>query len=103
MARSRSQHIYIFPAQHSRIASPSPATLSIEDLLLLEDKGAKVPFPGLFFYTQCMPVSNLANTCSKLGLVNGARGTAIGIYADQTGMPFHVKSFQVEITNSYNY
>ena len=33
MARSRSQRIYIFPAQHSRIASASSSTLNVENLL----------------------------------------------------------------------
>src|SRR5947209_12675090 len=50
-ARSRSQRIYIFPAQHSRVASASSSNLRVEDLLQQTDDGTKVPFQGLFSYT----------------------------------------------------
>jgi hypothetical protein len=84
-ARSRSQRIYIFPAQHSRVASAS-SSLRIDDLLQQTDQGTKVPFQGLFFYTAEMPVIILANICTLLRQVNGTRGTASGIVFDPTGM-----------------
>lgn len=83
-ARSRSQRIYIFPAQHSRVASG----LRIEDLLEQDDEGSKVPFQGLFFYTQGMPAAILTNICSLLEQVNGTRGSASGIVVDPTGTSF---------------
>ena len=92
MARSRSQRIYIFPAQHSRIASASSSTLNVENLLQQVDKSTKVPFPGLFLYTLGMPISILANICSKLGLVNGTQGTTVGILVNSNGLSFHVYS-----------
>ena len=83
-ARSRSQRIYIFPAQHSRVASVSP--LHVEDLLQQADQGTRAPFQGLFFYTPGMPVTILANISTLLGQVNGKRGTASGIVVDPTCM-----------------
>ena len=83
-ARSRSQRVYVFPAQHSRVAS----ALHLEDVLRQADDGAKAPFPGLFLYTPGMPAAILANTCTPMGQVNGARGTASGIVVDPTGTSF---------------
>jgi hypothetical protein len=87
-ARSRSQKIYIFPAQHSRVASTSSSPLYIEDLLQQTDQGSKIPFHGLLFYTPEMPVIILSNICTPLGHVNGARGVASGIVVDPTGISF---------------
>jgi len=57
----------------------------MEDLLQHADDGAKAPFPGLFFYTPGMPAAMLANICTLMGQVNGARGTVSGIVVDPTG------------------
>ena len=92
-ARSRSQRIYIFPAQHSRVTSASSSNLRIEDLLQQMDDGAKVPFQGLFFYTQEAPAIILANICTLLGQVNGTQGTASGIVVDPASTYFHGRSF----------
>jgi hypothetical protein len=92
-ARSRSQRVYIFPAQHTRVASASSSTLRIEDLLQQGDDGTKVPFQGLFFYTPGMPAIILANICTLLGLVNGTRGIPSGIVVDPAGAYFHDRSF----------
>ena len=88
-AHSRSQKIYIFPAQHSRTASTSSSPLRIEDLLQQADEGSKIPFQGLFFYTLDMPAIMLSNTCTLLGHVNGARGIASGIVVDPTGTSWY--------------
>jgi len=85
-ARSRSQRIYVFPAQHSRVASTSSSPPRIEDLLRQTDNGTMIPFQGLFSYTQGMPAMVLSNICSILGLVNGTRGIASGIVVDSAGM-----------------
>ena len=87
-ARSRSQRLYMFPIQVDRIASASSSTLHIRDLLQQEDSGTKVPFQGLLLYTPGMPLMILANICTPLGLVNGARGTASTIVVDPSGMFF---------------
>jgi hypothetical protein len=89
-ARSRSQKIYVFPAQHTRVASASASSLTIEDLLQQTDQGTRVPSPGLFFYTSGIPATILANVCTLLGHVNGTRGIASGIVVDPTGMSLHV-------------
>jgi len=85
-ARSRKQRVYIFPAQHNRVTSVSSSDLRVEHLLQQPDEGAKVPFPGLFFYTPGIPTTILANISTPIGQVNGARGTASGISVDPTGM-----------------
>jgi helitron helicase-like protein/PIF1-like helicase len=84
-ARSRGQRIYVFPALHSRTKSTSLSMIHAEELLRLPDKGANIPFPGLFFYTSQMPATVLTNSCTPLGLVNGARGVATGVVVDPTG------------------
>src|SRR3954454_17022365 len=66
-ARSRSQRIYIFPAEHSSVTSASSSPLRVEDLLQQTDQGTKIPFQGLFFYTTGMLAVILANICTILG------------------------------------
>ena len=83
-ARSRSQQIFIFPAQHNRL--PSMSSIHMEDLLQQHDKGSKIPFQGLFFYTPDMPAVILSNICTLLGHVNGTCGIASGIVVDPTSM-----------------
>jgi hypothetical protein len=90
-ARSISQRVYMFPAQHSRVASP----LRMKDLLQYADDGAKAPFPGLFLYTPGMPAAILANICTPMGQVNGARGIASGIVTDPTGMCSRSRLFDI--------
>ena len=92
-ARSRSQRIYIFPAQHSRVTSVSSSNLRIEDLLQQTDDSTKVPFQGFFFYTQKALAIILANICMLLGQVNGMQGRASGIVIDLAGTYFHGRSF----------
>ena len=94
-ARSRSQRIYLFPAQYSRITSASSSPPRLEDLLKQMDQGATIPFQGLFFYTLGMPAIILANICTLLGQVNGTRGTPSGIVVDSTCMSFPCESFGV--------
>jgi hypothetical protein len=88
-ARSRSQRIFVFPAQHSRVKSmPRPAP-HLEDLLQQMDQGAMIPSQGLLFYTPGMLAMILANICTPLGHVNGAHGVASGIAVDPTGKSFN--------------
>jgi hypothetical protein len=46
--------------------------------------------PGLFFYTSQMPATVLTNSCTPLGLVNGARGIATGVVVDPTADFFEI-------------
>lgn len=86
-ARTRSQPIWIFPASHTR-TKPTDATttrLKAEDLLKQTDQGTKIPFPGLFLYSRNMPAVMLTNVCTRIGQVNGAAGTAVGVVLDPAG------------------
>ena len=86
-AITRSQTICIFPAEHGRIKTTNTikTRLRAEDLLQQPDQGTKIPFPGLFLYTRNMPAVMLTNICSRIGQVNGALGTVVGVVLDPTG------------------
>jgi hypothetical protein len=86
-AITRSRTICIFPAEHSRIktTNPTKTRLRADDLLQQPDQGTKIPFPGLFLYTRDMPAVILTNICSRIGQVNGAIGTVVGVVLDPTG------------------
>jgi hypothetical protein len=86
-ARKRGQRVYIFPAEHTRTTCKDPTgrRLLVDDLLQLQDDGSRIPFAGLFMYTQNMPTMMLTNACTLLGQVNGATGTAVGIVVDPAG------------------
>ncbi|KAJ5098843.1 hypothetical protein N7532_005844 [Penicillium argentinense] len=86
-AITRSQPICVFPAEHSRIKTKNATKtrLRAEDLLQQPDQGTKIPFPGLFLYTRNMPAVILTNICSRIGQVNGALGTVVGVVLDPTG------------------
>jgi hypothetical protein len=86
-AEARGQDIYVFPASHSR-TKKTHGSLRIDELLATQD-GGSAKGPGLFLYTQGMPITVLYNTCTPLGLVNGARGIAAGIVPDPNGKAFN--------------
>ena len=90
-ARSRSQWIYIFPAEHNKVTSAFSSSLHVEDLLQQTDQGTKIPFQGLFFYMVGMLAVILANICTLLGQVNGTRWTVSGIVVDPMGMSCHYR------------
>jgi hypothetical protein len=50
----------------------------IDEILEIPDS-SKVKGPGLFLYTKDMPTAVLANISTRLGIVNGAHGRAVGI------------------------
>ena len=86
-AKSCCQKIYAFPAQHTRTKSTGPTNLRlrVDDLLQQPAHGTRIPFPGMFLYTPNMPCVILTNVCTRLGQVNGATGTAIGVVVDPVG------------------
>jgi hypothetical protein len=83
-AEARGQDIYVFPAGHTRTKRKQRG-LPIDLLLRTQDGDGNAKGPGLFLYTQGMPITILYNICTPLGLVNGARGTAAGIVPDPDG------------------
>lgn len=86
-ARARCHKIYAFPAHHTRTKSTGPTNLRlrVDDMLQQPDQGTMVPFPGIFLYTPNMPSVLLTNICTRLGQVNGATGTAVGVAVDPAG------------------
>ncbi|KAJ5761308.1 hypothetical protein N7520_008464 [Penicillium odoratum] len=86
-AKARCQKIYAFPAHHTRTKSTNPTNprLRVDDLLRQPDQGTMIPFPGIFLYTRNMPSVILSNICTRLGQVNGATGTAVGVAVDPAG------------------
>ncbi|KAJ5365225.1 hypothetical protein N7517_008111 [Penicillium concentricum] len=86
-AKSCCQKIYAFPAQYTRTKSTGPTNLRlrVDDLPQQPDHGTRIPFPGMFLYTPNMPSVILTNVCTRLGQVNGATGTAIGVVVDPVG------------------
>jgi hypothetical protein len=89
-AKARGQKIYVFPALHARTKSTGPINLRlrVDDLLRQPDQGTGIPFPGMFLYTPNMPAVLLTNICTRLGQVNGAAGSAVGIVVDPAGKLF---------------
>jgi hypothetical protein len=77
-AESRNQDVYVFPANHKRTHGRKH-NLPIDHILGTQDGEGSAKGPGLLFYTAGMPVAMLYNSCTPLGLVNGAKGIAAGI------------------------
>src|SRR6266480_6175453 len=94
-ARTRGQKIFIFPARHSRWKkAKGMRNLEVDKLLEVQD-GSNVKGPGLLMCTQNMPTAVLSNISTRLGIVNGAQGRAIGVVPDPDGM------FPITILRSY--
>ena len=85
-ARSRRQKTFIFPARHTRRRKTKRwRDLNIDKLLEVQDN-SETKGPGLLMYTQDMPVVALSNISSRLGIVNGAQCTAVGVVPYPGGM-----------------
>jgi hypothetical protein len=85
-AETRAQDIYVFPTAHSRTKRVHGG-LKIDELLGTQDGEGTAKGPGLFLYTQGMPVTILYNISTPLGLVNGAKGRAAGIVPNPNSKP----------------
>ena len=84
-ARSRGQKIFVFPARHTRRRKTKGSRdLYVDKLLEIQDR-TDIKGPGLLLYTQDMPAMALSNISTRLGLVNGARGRAVGVIPDPNG------------------
>lgn len=94
-AEARNQMIYLFPATHTRAklvkASENPSL----DMVLQEQDRSEVKAPGLFLYTPNMPAMVLSNLCTRLGIVNGARGRAVEVVPDPKSKRFDVSETQL--------
>jgi hypothetical protein len=77
------QKIFIFAAKHESLVESAgrPPSFSLADALHIEDGGG-LKGPGLLMYTPGMPVVLLHNIYTEGGLVNGLRGTAVGVVHD---------------------
>ena len=84
-ARSRGQKIFIFPARHTRWKKAKGTHNPDVDKLLEVQDSSDVKGPGLLIYTQNMPTAVLSNISTRLGIVNGAYGRAIGVVPDPDG------------------
>jgi PIF1-like helicase len=85
-APTRGQKIFIFPARHTRWKkAKGTRNLEVDKLLEVQDS-SNVKGPGLLMYTQNMPTAVLSNVSTRLEIVNGAQGRAIGVVPDPDGM-----------------
>jgi hypothetical protein len=77
------QKIFVFAAKHETPVTSTgrPSPFNLADALLTED-GDGLKGPGLLMYTLGMPVMLLHNVYTEGGLVNGLRGTAVGVVHD---------------------
>src|SRR5467141_3468143 len=84
-ARSRGQKIFVFPARHTRRKrARGSRDLYVDKLLEIQDN-SDIKGPGLLLYAQGMPAMALSNISTRLGLVNGARGRAVGVVPNPEG------------------
>ena len=58
--------------------------IDVDKLLEVQDS-SDVKGPGLLMYTKGMPAAVLSNISTRLGIVNGAQGRAIGVIPDPDG------------------
>ena len=80
-ARARGRHISIFAARHHAEAGRQLGAAELRDVLRYGDD-SQLPTPGLFFYTQGMPVVVTRNLHVGLKIVNGAPFTAVDMVPD---------------------
>jgi hypothetical protein len=85
-AQTRGQKIFVFPARHTRWKKAKGTRNPDVDALLEVQDSSNVKGPGLFMYTQDMPTAVLSNISTRLGIVNGAQGRAVGVVPDPDGL-----------------
>ena len=85
-AQARGQKIFVFPARHTRWKKAKGTRNPDVDALLEVQDSSNVKGPGLFMYTQDMPTAVLSNISTRLGIVNGAQGRAVGVVPDPEGL-----------------
>ncbi|KAK8118347.1 uncharacterized protein PG998_002973 [Apiospora kogelbergensis] len=80
-ARARGRHVSIFAARHHAEAGRQLGAAELRNVLRYGDD-SQLPTPGLFFYTQDMPVVVTRNLHVGLKIVNGAPFTAVDMVPD---------------------
>jgi hypothetical protein len=101
-ARQNNQHIYVFPAQQTRL--PSSEQLRLDNILEQQHEGVNIPFPDIFVYTPRMPGTVLANVCSSCGLVNGSLVTVTSVIFEPKGKTLTLSQRSLEmILMCYDY
>jgi hypothetical protein len=80
-ARAHSKHISIFVAKNDTEPGKRLRVEELRDVLRYGDD-SQLPTPGLFFYTQGMPVVVTRNQFVGLKVVNGAPFKAVDIFPD---------------------
>ena len=73
-------------ARHTRWKKAKGARNPDVDKLFEVQDRSDVKGPGLLMYTQNMPTVVLSNISTRLGIVNGAQGRAIGVVPDPDGL-----------------
>ncbi|WP_375449089.1 AAA family ATPase [uncultured Nostoc sp.] len=78
-ARSHNIDLILFPTEHSRNKKDGGNLIQHEDLLGIQEGEGNAAGPGILYYCKGMPAIVLANQCTPLGIVNGARVIIYGV------------------------
>lgn len=81
-AIKKSQKIYLFPARHDTPNVPGVDYPRLVRLMFRVGEVGKLKGPGIFAFTEGMPVMLLRNTRTSSGLVNGMTATAEKVILD---------------------
>ena len=84
-ACANNQTIIIFPAEHYRLKKDGGNLVRHELLFDAQDGEGNCTSPGLLLYYKGMPANLLANQCTPLGIVNGARAIIHGVVPHPDG------------------
>lgn len=84
-ARAHGRIIILFPAVHSRTKKTDDKHVLEENFLNTQDGDGNSTGPGLLYCCQGMPAAFLANQCTPLGIVNGARMVVHDVALDPDG------------------
>ena len=85
-AQANRRDVIIFLGQYTRTRKEGGQVVENKELLTIQDGEGKCIGPGLFYYCRGMPTYLLSNVCTKLGMVNGARGIIQGFIPYLQGM-----------------
>lgn len=87
-ARANNQDIIIFPAKHYRMKKDGGNLIQHESLFEAQDGEGNCTGPGLLLYCKGIPACLLANHCTPLGIVNGARAIVHGVVPNPNSKGF---------------
>ena len=87
-ARSHNMDLILFLAEHSRNKKDGGNLIQHEDLLSVQKDKGNATGPRILYYYKGMPVMVLANQCTLLGIVNGAKITIYDVVFHLQGIWF---------------